>query len=187
MQFHTERLLIRDPILDDWEEVHLFLSDPEVMRWTYLGPQPYTPAQSRLWIESHIYHNNAVPRFSHNSVLVERQSGQILGWIGIGEPNDTTLGDLDFGYALTRLYWGKGYMTEALKGVLKFAFEQLEANVVFGECKTVNTGSYRVMEKAGMQRSHLFVETPHPLAEPIPYYHYTISRELWKAQNLALL
>lgn len=177
MQFETERLLIRDPIDEDLDGVYPFLSDPEVMRWTHLGPTPYTLVQAREWIETQRFHNSAAPRFSHNSIILERKTGQILGWIGIGIPQDRTWGDLDFGYALRRQSWGKGYMTEALKGVLVFAFEQMGADSVFGECETANVGSARVMEKVGMQRVATYLESRFPLAEPVPMYRYRIARK----------
>jgi RimJ/RimL family protein N-acetyltransferase len=177
MQFETERLRIRDPVATDLEGVHAFLSDPAVMRWTHLGPEPYTWAQSREWIEAQMDHNRAEPRFSHNSVIVERNSAQILGWIGIGAPADATWGDLDFGYALRRQSWGNGYMTEALRGVLLFAFEHMGATSVFGMCETANVGSARVMEKAGMQHIATCLERRFPLAEAVPMCVYQIARK----------
>lgn len=177
MQFETERLLIRDPVDEDLDGVYLFLSDADVMRWTHLGPTPYTLVQAQEWIEIQRFHNSAVPRFSHNSIIIERKTEQILGWIGIGSPENRAWGDLDFGYALRRQSWGQGYMTEALKGVLIFAFEHMGAEHVFGECEIANVGSARVMEKAGMQRVATYLKSHFPLAEPVPMYRYQIARK----------
>lgn len=55
-----------------------------------------------------------------------------------------------FGYAFGPAFWNKGYATEALKAVLKFAFEELDAYLVEGRHVTDNIGSGRVMEKAGL-------------------------------------
>src|SRR5689334_20513281 len=110
MNFETEHLLIRDPIAEDWRGALLFLMDREVMRWIHLGPEPFTEAQAQQWIADLIFHNAQVPRTAHNSLIIERACGQIIGWIGIGTPSPHRLhiGDLDFGYVLASGYWGKG-------------------------------------------------------------------------------
>jgi RimJ/RimL family protein N-acetyltransferase len=66
-------------------------------------------------------------------------------------------------------------MTEALKGMLTFAFEHMCAGSVFGECEAANVGSARVMEKAGMQRIATYLESRFPWAEPVQMYRYRIT------------
>lgn len=177
MYAETEHLLIRDPIREDWRGAHAFLADPAVIRWIHLGPEAFTPEQSQQWIADLIFHNNQHPRFSHNCVIVERDSQQVIGWIGIGKPSHEGIGDLDFGYALARSHWGKGYMTEALKALLDFAFTELGASTVFAECEVINTGSFRVMEKAGMTRAKRFSDE-----RQRDMFLYTISRDQWSAK-----
>lgn len=183
MNFHTPRLWIRDPSLDDLAGVYPFLSDPQVMRSSHFGPEPYTWQQARAWLEEQIFHNQQNPRFSHNSLLIERQSQHILGTLGIGLPADTSFGDLDFGYSLRRDCWGRGYMTEALRGMLAFAFEHLGASTIFGECAAANAASSRVMAKAGMQPTSAYVEAHPVTAEPVAMLRYTITRQAWLSQN----
>jgi len=57
-----------------------------------------------------------------------------------------------FGYVLKRGFWGRGYMTEALRVVLDFCFAKLELNRVEADCFAINPASGKVMEKAGMVR-----------------------------------
>lgn len=160
---------------EDWRGALSFLGDREVMGWLHFGPEPFTEAQARQWVADMIYHNAQVPRTSHNSVILERASGQIIGWIGIGVPSeeDAHVGDLDFGYALAKKHWGKGIMTEAVRALVAFAFGELGATTLFATCETSNTGSSRVMEKAGMMRREQFSEPPKEM------YLYTITREEW--------
>lgn len=172
----TEHLIIRDPVLDDWEQVHWFLSDPDVMRWIHLGPTPYTEQQSRAWVEQLIFHNQLEPRAAHNAVIVENETGQVIGWIGIGQPSLENEGDLEFGYALRQDRWGKGYMTEAVKAVLDFAFNTLDAKVVIARCETANASSCRVLEKAGMKRMRTYQEVRETVIESLTMFLYAISR-----------
>ena len=52
---------------------------------------------------------------------------------------------------MSRAYWNRGLMTEALRAVLDFGFREMHLNRIQGCCVVENIGSARVMEKAGMQ------------------------------------
>ncbi|RSX53728.1 acetyltransferase [Bifidobacterium goeldii] len=58
---------------------------------------------------------------------------------------------LELGYWIGRPFWGKGYMPEALRAVLGYAFGTLHVDAVWGAHYTDNTQSGRVMDKCGMQ------------------------------------
>lgn len=59
---------------------------------------------------------------------------------------------IEIGWISHKDYWNKGYMTEAVKAVLDYAFKVLEPSQIIATCTAKNIGSYRVMEKCGMQR-----------------------------------
>jgi [ribosomal protein S5]-alanine N-acetyltransferase len=56
----------------------------------------------------------------------------------------------EIGYWFGVPYWNKGYCTEATIEMIKFGFEQLGLNKIIACAMAENTGSWRVMEKAGM-------------------------------------
>ena len=58
-------------------------------------------------------------------------------------------------YYLAEKAWGKGYMTEILKRVIDFCFDDLGLNRVEADHFARNPASGRVMEKAGMTREGL--------------------------------
>jgi ribosomal-protein-alanine N-acetyltransferase len=69
----------------------------------------------------------------------------------------------EIGYALSRRYWGEGYMSEAVNAVIEFGFREMLLNRIMARCEVNNIASARVMEKVGMQlegilRQHLFVK-----------------------------
>ena len=55
----------------------------------------------------------------------------------------------EIGYVLSKYYWNNGYMTEAVKGMLGFAFDVLNLDFVSGRCRKNNYASRRVLEKSG--------------------------------------
>jgi len=56
-----------------------------------------------------------------------------------------------FVYLLGCDYWNQGYGTEALKAVIRFAFEELEVQRITADHMTKNPASGAVMRKAGMK------------------------------------
>lgn len=55
-------------------------------------------------------------------------------------------------YALGRFYWNQGITTEALKGVLEWAFPTISSlEYIHSGCLSKNIGSSRVLEKAGFK------------------------------------
>lgn len=60
-------------------------------------------------------------------------------------------GTCEIGYCYGEKYWNKGYGTEALKGVIKFLFEECDAYIIWAEHLRNNPASGKVMEKAGLK------------------------------------
>jgi ribosomal-protein-alanine N-acetyltransferase len=80
-------------------------------------------------------------------------------------------------------------MTEALRALLGFSFEQLGVDKVFGECDHRNVASARVMEKAGMRReTTMRQEAAAPrhdaaTAGVATAFRYAICRKEWQARQ----
>src|SRR6202040_3772712 len=65
----------------------------------------------------------------------------------------------DLGYAVHPDHWGKGFATEALRRILEFGFENLSLERIWATADVRNVASWRVMEKAGMEREGLMRTT----------------------------
>ncbi len=146
----TERLLLRDFIEEDWAAIHALSREASVtafQSWLRLDDEE----AARRWVGGTIFHNGLRPRHAYNLAVSLKASGQVIGWLGWGKPSRQELGDLDFGYGLSPAFWGQGLMSEALAAAVDFMFRVQKAEVVFGECDSVNIASARVMEKAGLR------------------------------------
>ncbi len=84
-----------------------------------------------------------------------------------------------FGYVLSRQYWNRGYMTEALGAVIAFSFEKLGLNKVESTHYTGNEKSGRVMTKCGMTREGLLREEVKIKGTFRDVVHYGITRREW--------
>jgi RimJ/RimL family protein N-acetyltransferase len=167
----TEHLLLRKPRMEDVSAIFEgYAQDPEVTR--YLVWKPHKDVQEteqflftclRLW--------QAGKDFAYAITLEE--NSQLIGMIALHPMNLK----IEVGYGLARPYWGKGYMTEALRAVIDWAFTQSNVFRVQAFCDVDNLGSARVMEKAGMEREGLlrrYALHPNISDEPRDVYLYAI-------------
>ena len=82
----------------------------------------------------------------------EKASGKVIGSIGL-EPDKRreNVNSREMGYSLAKESWGKGYMTEAARAVIDYAFEEFDL-VVLAICTgPENKRSQRVIEKCGFK------------------------------------
>ncbi|WP_368901978.1 GNAT family N-acetyltransferase [Oceanobacillus oncorhynchi] len=54
------------------------------------------------------------------------------------------------GFILSKDYWRKGLIVEAVSKVIKFKFENMEVNKIEASCMVENTQSQRVLQKLGV-------------------------------------
>jgi ribosomal-protein-alanine N-acetyltransferase len=149
MHTETPRLTIRDLQKGDLFDLLALSSDPEVSSTNdYL---PANEASLREWLEGTLLSEAQQPRNAHHSAIMHRATDQMIGWIGLQLSHDPHPGRVDFGYALGPAYWNQGYMTEALRGMLAYCFDVLEARTVTAFHLDANPASGRVMHKAGMR------------------------------------
>ncbi|RWE74018.1 GNAT family N-acetyltransferase [Mesorhizobium sp.] len=62
------------------------------------------------------------------------------------------------GFVLARAYWGRGLGSEAVREVLRFAFETLELAQVTAEAAARNLASLRMLTKFGFRHVESFVD-----------------------------
>ncbi|KKI94132.1 alanine acetyltransferase [Bacillus sp. SA1-12] len=80
------------------------------------------------------------------------ESEKQIGSIMLSEILRGALQSCYVGYFLDRNHNGKGYMTEALRLIVDFAFNQLKLHRIEAGVMPHNIGSIRVLEKAGFHK-----------------------------------
>ncbi|MNM11686.1 putative ribosomal N-acetyltransferase YdaF [compost metagenome] len=88
----------------------------------------------------------------YNFIVCHKEDDRIIGSIGLSFVVRGPLQSCMVGYSLDRNYNGKGYMTEAVKQVVSYAFEELKFHRITGEASPRNPGSIRVLENAGFHK-----------------------------------
>ncbi len=150
MKIETERLILREFLPTDDEDMFEMDSNPEVHR--YLGNNPVTDIEQVRGYIANIrqqYIDHGIGRWA----VMEKASGKVIGWAGLKfitevENNHTHFHDV--GYRLNQKYWGKGYATESAKAAIKYGFEEMQLTEIIGSANVHNTQSRKALEKCGL-------------------------------------
>ena len=144
----TERLRLRRFTMDDAEDMYRsWACDPQVTKyltWPAHESAEVSRAILALWIPQ--YEDGAF----FNWAIEWKETGAVIGNISVVRLFEE-LEAADIGYCLGRAFWGRGIMTEALRAVMAFLFDEAGLNRVAASHDANNPGSGRVMEKAGMR------------------------------------
>ena len=82
-------------------------------------------------------------------------------------------------------YWGKGYCTEAAREIVRYGFDELGLNRIFGEYMAGNSASGRVMEKIGMEYEGRLRQHMMKWGEPQDMMVYSILKSEYQAMQKA--
>ncbi len=145
IRIETERLIIRNFMPNDAEDLYEILGDTETMKNCELA---YDLPKTKEFLQSFcIGRNGAV-------AAVHKQSQKVIGYILFNEIESSIY---EMGWFINRNYWRQGYAYEACKAVIDYAFCELGAHKVFAEAidgiKSVGLMQKLGMKLEGVQRS----------------------------------
>jgi ribosomal-protein-alanine N-acetyltransferase len=147
----TERLILRPFTTEDLAAIYAVLSRPEV--WEYDPGKPRSYAETREvlqhWIDETERHSFG--RFA----VVQRSDNSLIGYCGLQwlllDHGVYKSPEVELFYALMPEHWGQGYITEAAKAVIQFAFADLKLKRVVSTAIGGNQRSMGVMQRVGMR------------------------------------
>jgi RimJ/RimL family protein N-acetyltransferase len=159
----TDRLRLRKTTLADAEAIFReYAQDPEVTK--------YVSWRAHVDIEE--------TREYVRMCLLAWDVGKAFHWVIECSEEKRVIGMMiarvagekwELGYVLARAYWGRGYMTEALKGLISWALKQKDIYRIWAVCDVDNVASARCMEKAGMKLEGILRRwSVHPNISPEP-------------------
>jgi RimJ/RimL family protein N-acetyltransferase len=146
--FQTPRLLAREFTLEDFDAVHDYAKEKEVVQYQAWGPNDND--DTLLFLEeamSNIYEH---PRLTYEMCLVHKANKQVIGGCGL-YIQDENFNEAKIGYIINPKYWNQGFATEATLSLLEYAHTKLGLKVIKATCDTRNKASQRVLEKSGFQ------------------------------------
>lgn len=179
----TARLFLRRFTEADVDHLYALHNDPDVMR--FLNGGKYTPRQviEKQTLPKFLRHYRRSPHFGFWAAI-EKYTGDFVGWFEFRPPQPDDPQVVELGYRLRQASWGKGYATEGACALIRKGFTELDVRRVVAETMAVNTGSRRVLEKAGLSHIRSFHTT---WEDPIPgtehgEVEYVLDKADWERQ-----
>lgn len=143
----TERLTLRKITIDDAPFMLDLLNQPSFIR--FIGDRGVRTLDDARNIIRKRY-LEAYERLGFGIYLALLKEDQTpIGICGLVKRDG--LDDVDVGYAFLPQYWSKGYASESVSAVLAHARNTLGIHRILGITTPDNTGSIRVLEKAGLK------------------------------------
>ena len=143
----TERLILREFVDEDLEELYRMNSNKEVMKYVGDGStRTYPQQQEELKRLKQFYVKN--PGMGIWATILQEEN-TFIGGSGLVYYDGTK--KIELGYRLLKEYWNQGLATEASRALLRYGFEELGATLIVSSAHPDNVASRRVMEKVGLQ------------------------------------
>ena len=145
---NTHRLTLRPYRIEDADDMFAnWASDPEVTRFL-TWPAHSSADVTRMVLTDWLSHYQDGDFF--NWAIEWKETGRVIGNIAVVRLEEA-IGEAELGYCLSRAYWGRGIMPEALRAVIQYLFSRVGAERITANHDVNNPKSGRAMEKAGMK------------------------------------
>lgn len=146
MSIETTRLILRRPRLSDTPTLFEFLGDAEAMRHTHADTS-LRACRRRVAVHEWRRRINGYAPWT----VTTKTDDRMIGWGGLyDDPFDPGWG-VEVGYFFHPSAWGQGYASEMLAASMGIADRTLRLTEVRAFAHPKNTGSRRVLEKAGFE------------------------------------
>ena len=117
-------------------------------------------------------------------MMIEKATGDLVGHAGLKQvdnPLAPNVGDFEIGWLVREDRWRRGYAHEAMVAVIDWAFHRHEAPHLVALTSNGNIGSWKLMEKLGMERrADLDFADPAFPDSDNPTIQYSLTRQQWE-------
>ena len=144
MFIRTERLFLRPGWAEDWPEICDTIQDEGIVRNLAHAPWPCRPEHAIAFQERMATHG--LPRFV--ITLPSSAGSAVIGCVWLEDRDQ----DIELGWWIARGYWGHGYATEAVRGLLSVADAIGHQRIVARHFHD-DPASGRILEKVGFGRT----------------------------------
>lgn len=170
----TPRLILREWRESDIPELVPLIGTREVAETTLRIPFPYEKKHACEFIAS-------VPKEHEVRLAIQvRSDGRLAGGIGLHPKMEHQRAEI--GYWIGVPFWSKGYATEAAREVVRYGFETLNLNRIFGGLFEGNAASRAILLKLGMEYEGCARQSVVKWGKPTDVHIYAILREEYKPE-----
>lgn len=156
-RIETERLVLREIVPKDVSALFRIRGDYEVTK--YNTGKAYENMEQAAKLIDGISEGYAYKREIRWGIALKTHD-QMIGMCGYNYWDRTDQRG-SIGYDLAQVYWGKGFMPEALRAIIRFGFTEMGLNRIEADASVYNEASIKVLKKLafteeGIQREQYF-------------------------------
>lgn len=148
----TDRLFLRRVSSTDVEGMFALRSNPETMQYV---PRPLATSKEDILVHIAMIDEKIESNIGINWAITMKGNPKLIGIIGhykISIENQRA----EIGYMLLPEFHGKGIITEAIKVVVKYGFEEMQLHSIEAIIDPRNYGSEKALQKSGfVKEAHL--------------------------------
>ncbi len=143
----TPRLILREFVPEDLAGLYSLYEESDT---TFLQPLSENREEELEKLKSYIHYIYGFYGFGLWAVCL-KENGRLIGRCGLQVEFIGDQGDYELGYMISGKYQGKGYAKEAVRAILSYADEELEAPRVLLRIDDANLTSWHFAEKMGFR------------------------------------
>ena len=143
------KVFLRAFNITDSEKIYPWLLDSEVQLLT--GGNTFFPSKDyvKKWVEGKIFDSKDI-----YLAICLTDTEEIIGYLSINDIDHRNRKAVWGGILIgEKEYWGKGIATDAARLMLKFVFEELNINLLWGWVREDHTSSIKMLEKLGFKKT----------------------------------
>ena len=143
----TSRLNLRQITEADLENIYSGLSNPDVIKYYGVNYDSLEATWEQLEWYAELEHTQTGIWWA----VILAETGEFCGAIGYNNRSREHK-KAELGFWLLPVFWGKGYVQEALKPVLEYGFDKLDLHRIEAFVETENISSQKTLQKCHFQQ-----------------------------------
>ena len=138
-------------------------------------PYPYTEKDAEDFIEKSL-----AAKAQTQYLRVICHDGIYAGGIGVFRRENIHLRTGEIGYHLAEPFWGRGIMTEAIRKMCDYIFQNTDIIRIFAEPFATNVASCRALEKVGFQFEGIMRQNAIKNGKIVDMRLYSVLKSEWE-------
>ena len=177
-------IVLREFRVEDVDAIYELTSQPEVYEFL---PDWHSTREQRLnWVTNYEIPSNkeflsAIPDISEQNYLklgiILKETGEFIGFCNTGIKEELNEPNREIAFAISKYYRNRGYTTMAVKGLVKYLFENTNVELLNDIVLPHNVSSNKVIQKCDFRYIRKIE------IEDQQYFQYILHKEKWRVQN----
>ncbi|MCA9300833.1 MAG: GNAT family N-acetyltransferase [Phycisphaerales bacterium] len=179
LRLESERLVLTDPTAAQSAAYHDLIRGTDVFD-TLLWEGPKDVDDLRRG--AHFAHRARLAGTRYGFAVIEPGEGIQIGGVSY-RPCEADPKSGDLGYMIASSHQGKGYGREAVARILRFAFEEADAERVWADIFVGNRASAALVEGLGLVLEGTLIQGIEKRGVRMDEWRYAITREAWTSRH----